>query len=195
MGETFGPHSPDSNTFHRSSGMECANGHTWSNQFGDDWTPERGTRCDCGRKQWGIPLPVREPVLILAADFVRLALFGQTEDGAWKVGAGGAEDVLAHAKRLMQGALNFSAPPGHGCADCMIDHEACPTCYVAWWKQRHPNVVQIAPQSEALKLAISALPDSETAGPDGTGYKWAWDELTGEEQDWVKDIRRRIEAA
>jgi hypothetical protein len=32
----------------------CANGHVWSNQFGDDWMPDRGTPCDCGQKQWGI---------------------------------------------------------------------------------------------------------------------------------------------
>lgn len=30
----------------------CSNGHTYTNQFGDDWTPERGTLCDCGKKQW-----------------------------------------------------------------------------------------------------------------------------------------------
>ncbi len=35
---------------------ECKDGHTWSNQFGDDWHPEVGTLCDCGKKKWGIPL-------------------------------------------------------------------------------------------------------------------------------------------
>lgn len=41
----------------------CANGHEWSNQFGDDWTPERGTFCDCRKKQWGIeaPAPDQQP--------------------------------------------------------------------------------------------------------------------------------------
>lgn len=33
----------------------CANGHVWSNQFGDDYTPDYGTPCDCKKKQWGIP--------------------------------------------------------------------------------------------------------------------------------------------
>jgi hypothetical protein len=47
---------------------------------------------------------------------------------------------------------------------------------------------------DALTLALSALPDSETAGPDGTGYRWAWDELTTEEQAWVKAIRLKIRA-
>ena len=46
--------------------------------------------------------------------------------------------------------------------------------------------------AEALKLALSALPDSDTAGPDATGYKYAWDELSSDEQEWVKDIRRQI---
>jgi hypothetical protein len=43
----------------------CPNGvHVWSHQFGDDWTPERGTSCDCGKKGWGIPVaaPPREDV-------------------------------------------------------------------------------------------------------------------------------------
>jgi hypothetical protein len=44
----------------------------------------------------------------------------------------------------------------------------------------------------ALDLAKSALPDAEIAGPDGTGYKYAWDELTDDEQAWVKDVRRRL---
>jgi hypothetical protein len=26
--------------------------HEWSNSFGDDWTPERGTPCDCGARVW-----------------------------------------------------------------------------------------------------------------------------------------------
>lgn len=122
------------------------------------------------------------PETIPAAAFVELALYGASKDGRLKVGAGGAEDVLKHAKRLVQnGALNYSA---QGCADCMIDAEACPTCYTAWWAKRHPHVVQVRPQSEALVLAVSALPDSETAGPEGTG----------EEQEWVKEIRRRIVA-
>lgn len=37
-----------------SDAAPCANGHEWSNQFGDDWTPERGALCDCRRKRWGI---------------------------------------------------------------------------------------------------------------------------------------------
>ena len=47
-------------------------------------------------------------------------------------------------------------------------------------------------QWRAIELLRSALPDSLTAGPDGTGYQWAWDELTGDEQEWVKDIRERV---
>jgi hypothetical protein len=37
------------------TGLDCHdNSHVWSNsQFGDDWTPEVGTPCDCGKKRWG----------------------------------------------------------------------------------------------------------------------------------------------
>jgi hypothetical protein len=45
---------------------------------------------------------------------------------------------------------------------------------------------------KAVEVLIGALPDSETAGPDGTGYRYAWDELTGDEQEWVKDVRRQV---
>ena len=44
---------------------------------------------------------------------------------------------------------------------------------------------------EALKLALSALPDSETAGPNGTGYRWAND-LVGDEREWLEMIRKRV---
>jgi len=33
---------------------KCPHGiHQWTNQFGDDWSPEQNARCDCGEKQWG----------------------------------------------------------------------------------------------------------------------------------------------
>lgn len=36
---------------------KCKDGiHEWSNDYGDDWTPEVGTPCDCGKKQWGIAI-------------------------------------------------------------------------------------------------------------------------------------------
>ncbi len=35
---------------------------------------------------------------------------------------------------------HWSAPQGLNCADCTMDGEACPECYAAWWKHRHPNV-------------------------------------------------------
>ena len=40
---------------------------------------------------------------------------------------------------MSSSALHASAPEGHKCADCTIDEEPCPTCYAAWWRQRHPN--------------------------------------------------------
>lgn len=37
----------------------CSKGsHVWTHQFGDDWTPEHGTPCDCGKKKWGVPISV-----------------------------------------------------------------------------------------------------------------------------------------
>jgi hypothetical protein len=39
--------------------------------------------------------------------------------------------------------MHASAPKCMKCADCTMDREACPTCYAAWWKKRHPNVHQV----------------------------------------------------
>ena len=97
------------------------------------------------------------PVTISADDFEHLALMGMTKDGRYRVGEGGAERVLAHAKKLVGGR------------EVVVDN------------------IRVA-----LQFAMSALPDSETAGPDGTGYRYAWDELTGDEQEWVKEIRHRV---
>jgi hypothetical protein len=37
---------------------QCHDGvHEWSNQFGDDWTPDKGTLCDCRQRRWGIDVP------------------------------------------------------------------------------------------------------------------------------------------
>jgi len=44
--------------------------------------------------------------------------------------------------------------------------------------------------TKRLALALSALPDSETAGPNGTGFKYAWNELNDDEQEWVKQVRQ-----
>lgn len=35
--------------------MPCEDGHTWTHNFGEDWIPEQGMPCDCGKKKWGIP--------------------------------------------------------------------------------------------------------------------------------------------
>jgi hypothetical protein len=48
---------------------------------------------------------------------------------------------------------------------------------------------------EALEKALTALPDSETAGPEGTGYAYAWDECKVDEQEWVQQIRADVRAA
>lgn len=38
-------------------------------------------------------------------------------------------------------AMHASAAAGCGCADCAFDREPCLTCYAAWWRKRHPNIV------------------------------------------------------
>lgn len=41
------------------AGEKCPNGrHEWTHQYGDDWTPDYGTPCDCGGKKWGVPLTI-----------------------------------------------------------------------------------------------------------------------------------------
>jgi hypothetical protein len=34
---------------------KCVGGHVWSNQFGEDWTPNDGAYCDCGERRWRRP--------------------------------------------------------------------------------------------------------------------------------------------
>lgn len=46
-----------------------------------------------------------------------------------------------------------------------------------------------------VEMLLAALPDSTNAGPDGTGYKYAWNELDSDEQDWVKQVRADVRAA
>lgn len=47
---------------------KCATGHTWTNDYGDDWHPDVGMLCDCRQKQWGVPLPEpRKPKLPASA--------------------------------------------------------------------------------------------------------------------------------
>jgi hypothetical protein len=45
-------------------------------------------------------------------------------------------------------AMHASAPKGYKCADCTIDKEACPDCYVCWWSERHPNTMLVGSKYE-----------------------------------------------
>ena len=45
-----------------------------------------------------------------------------------------------------------------------------------------------APASALLRECLSVLPDSPTMG------EWAWDELSGEDQERVQEVRRKVEA-
>lgn len=65
-----------------------------------------------------------------------------------------------------EGPLHASAPDGHKCADCTIDGEACPDCYSAWWKKRHPNVVF----SESKEWLIWSNEHRAWWGPARCGY-------------------------
>ncbi len=74
--------------------------------------------------------------------------------------AQGGEDSGV-APRSTDGAdpLHASAPEGCKCADCEIDQEACPTCYAAWWKERHPNTTFIISWPDGFVDAICTLLD------------------------------------
>ena len=54
------------------------------------------------------------------------------------------------SRLLCEGAakMHKSAPEGYKCADCELDQEACPTCYAAWWKEKHPDTVLVESVSE-----------------------------------------------
>ena len=52
-------------------------------------------------------------------------------------------------------AMHASAPTGMKCADCYMDKEACPTCYSAWWKARHPHSQQMPEGAPPAPVAHS----------------------------------------
>ena len=71
----------------------------------------------------------------------------------------------------LRSALHASAPEGHKCADCTIDEEPCPTCYAAWWQQRHPNHQEIvltkdSRQQRMDELGITEQDIAETMPPE-----------------------------
>lgn len=63
-----------------------------------------------------------------------------------------------------------------------------PTAFV------EPRDDRVAALEHALRLTISGLPDSDDGGPDGRGYRFAWDQCTEAEQFWVSTLRARSEA-
>jgi hypothetical protein len=81
-----------------------------------------------------IPAPVKQWVL----NEIEAALGSDWIDCGWT--------PVAISLQERKDALHASAPEGCKCADCQIDGEACPTCYVAWWTKRHPNVVMPNPK-------------------------------------------------
>ncbi|HQR18031.1 MAG TPA: hypothetical protein PK948_06655 [Gemmatimonadales bacterium] len=53
------------------------------------------------------------------------------------------------------GALHASAPPGLKCADCTIDREPCPSCYISAWRERHPGRVHHVAEATAEAGALT----------------------------------------
>lgn len=65
-------------------------------------------------------------------------------------------------------ALHASAPPGHKCADCTMDGEACPVCYTAWWRAKHPEHINSDAPS-VLALADAACEAASRYGRISSG--------------------------
>ncbi len=77
----------------------------------------------------------------------------------WRTGT--PKDATAESYRAMlqaappAPAMHASASTGLKCADCYMDKEACPTCYEAWWKARHPNSHQMPDVAPPAPVAHS----------------------------------------
>jgi hypothetical protein len=75
-------------------------------------------------------------------------------------------DQLDAALLASPDARHAAAPSGYNCSDCTIDGEACPACYAAWWKQRHPNHISLPAPTPSLQRYWMG---GETPTPDPTG--------------------------
>ncbi len=69
---------------------------------------------------------------------------------------------IAAARAMLQAAppapaMHASAPTGMKCADCYMDKEACPTCYSAWWKARHPHSQQMPEGAPPAPVAATGF--------------------------------------
>jgi len=73
------------------------------------------------------------------------------EDDVRLVGRSGRIEMIS--ANQADNKMHASAPMGLRCADCTMDGEACPLCYAAWWRRRHPNTVQVP---EAAGVAVAA---------------------------------------
>lgn len=62
--------------------------------------------------------------------------------------------------------MHASAPDGYRCADCAMSHEACPTCYRAWWAKRHPNFIGALGEEPVTRGSSgnAGVADSEVEG-------------------------------
>ncbi len=80
----------------------CHSSHEWSNQFGDDWTPEVGTPCDCGQRKWGIPAPVAPDDTPTRLQHVQDELWQRWLDGDKPAAMTYEKFLVAEVSRLQQ---------------------------------------------------------------------------------------------
>jgi hypothetical protein len=76
-----------------------------------------------------------------------------------------AVETREGCKPTVESAAHRSAGPGCRCADCSIDGEACPTCYAAWWRDRHPTV-----HEHAQKAVVKRCPKCNRDVTEGCNY-------------------------
>ena len=89
--------------------------------------------------------------------------------------------------RETQAQLHASAPAGMKCADCTMDGEACPDCYAAWWRRRHPHTHVIGSQFERHTVVI--WKDGSHRFIDGPTYEYEND------PDWLVTVELNARAA
>lgn len=89
--------------------VQCHSSHEWSNQFGEDWTPDVGTRCDCGQRWWGYPTRVQaEPLRQVEEAFQAVTEAYEQLLGDGVVCSGNAPAPLVAARRGLRQLRNMA---------------------------------------------------------------------------------------
>lgn len=84
-----------------------------------------------------IEWPLEKPPAMITIDDRAL-----TFDGTWP-SIESLRTFQPWNKMPSKAALHASAPPAMKCTDCSMAEEACPECYSAWWRRRHPNFTTV----------------------------------------------------